>query len=489
MSVARGSARFQRGRRLRSVLRISILDGVVFSIMVGLGETYFPALVAKLGHGQVAVGLVATVPMVAGALLQLATPALIRRARSNRRWVTLCTGTQALSLLILASGLLLGRPPLWFIFAAATLYWAAGLASAPAWTDWMGREIPPPVRGRYHARRSRWCQAGVLVGLLAGGFTLERFAGGVIGDAAAPRGLHAFAALFLTASLCRAISTGMLLFQPEHAPGRPAHAPTLTRRELAARLRHGPEGRLLAYLFALQAAANLAQPFFNPYMLAQARIDYARYTILLSAAFAAKVAVFPLLGRAANRLGVPRLLAMAGLGLVPLPLMWLWAHDFWSLLAAQLLSGCVWGAYELASFLMFYRAIHEDERTSILSVFNFGNAASIAAGSLIGGWLLALGSSHQPGGVDPRGYAAAFICSTVARAATLALLYRFITSPERVTPEPGPRVWPRVSLEPVAVRPAAGSVDHADLDAADDPRRHESRGVITPSPRAFDGKV
>lgn len=459
MNAVGGRSRFERGRRLRCVLRTSILDGVVFSIMVGLGETYFPALVAKLGYGQVAVGLIATVPMVAGALLQLITPPLVRRAGSNRRWVTLSTSAQALSLLVMAAGVLLGPPPLWFIFAAATAYWAAGLASGPAWTDWMGREIPPPVRGRYHARRSRWCQAGVLAGLLAGGFTLERFAGGVIGDApdARAEGLLAFAALFLAASLCRAVSTGLLLTQPEHAPGLRAQTSILSRAELADRLRHGPEGRLLLYLFSLQAAANMAQPFFNPYMLAQARVDYARYTILLSAAFAAKVAIFPLLGRFVAVSGAARLLAIAGLGLVPLPLIWLWADGFWTLLAAQLISGCVWGAYELASFLMFYRAIREDERTSILAVYTCGNALSIAGGSIFGGWILALPATGQGAA-----YTSVFVASTLARTLSLALLYRLISRPHGEGD--ARRAWPAVALEPVAVRPAAGSVDQADLD-------------------------
>lgn len=470
MNADGGTARFERGRRLRCVLRTSIIDGVIFSIMVGLGESYFPALVAKLGHRQVYVGLIATVPMVAGALLQLTTPPLVRRAASNRRWVTWCTGTQAFSLMLLSAGVYAGHPPLWFVFAAATLYWAAGLASGPAWTDWMGREIPPPVRGHYHAHRSRWCQAGVLIGLLTGGFTLERFAGGVLGagPGSGTEGFHAFAALFFAAALCRAISTAILLTQPEQAPGpRPAPARPARAHRLQ-RLRHGPEARLLLYLFGLQATANLAQPFFNPYMLEQARVDYASYTILLSAAFAAKMAVFPLLGRIVARAGAARLLTAAGIALIPLPLLWLAARDFRGLLAVQIISGCIWGAYELSSFLMFYRAIREDERTGVLAVYTFGNAVSIAGGSVLGGWLL--GAFTPPGErVGPSAYSAVFLISTLARAATLGLLYRFTRDPDGLTEPREP--WPAIVLEPVAVRPAAGSVDQPDMDRAPAPRR------------------
>lgn len=453
--AAQPSARFARGRRLRWMLVASAIDGVFFSIMVGVGETYLPAYAAKLGYGRVWVGLVATLPMIAGALLQLLAPALVRSLGSNRRAVTLCTTIQTLSLIALALSAFAGRPSLWLLFTLATMYWAAGLGTSPPWTDWMGHEIPPRLRPRYYGRRSRWCQAGTLAGLIIGGVTLQRLAGDVVGAPQAPAaGAWVYGLLFLAAAFCRAVSTVLLASQPEHLP-LPHDTRAVSIPELASRFRHGTEARLLAYLFALQTAANLAQPFFNPYILKYVRVDYAQYAALLAAAFAAKMIVFPALGRAAARFGPRRLLIWAGVGLVPLPLAWMWSDTFATVLATQLVSGAIWSAYELASFLMLYSAIRPSERTSVLSVYTMGNSASIAAGSVIGGWLLATGETPI------RGYLIVFGLSALARAATLPLLSRvrpLAAADLRVSR------LPEVAIEPVAVRPATGSLDQAEVD-------------------------
>ena len=44
------------------------------------------------------------------------------------------------------------------------------------------------------------------------------------------------------------------------------------------------------------------------------------------------------------------------------------------LAGVQLLSGIVWAAYELAMMLMFFEAIPRQDRTSVLTFYNWGNA-------------------------------------------------------------------------------------------------------------------
>src|SRR6185312_4097447 len=89
--------------RQRKDLRAILADGATFSVMVGIGETYLPAFALAAGLGELAAGLVATVPLLAGGLLQLVSPLAIRRLGSHRRWVVFCTLCQALSFLPLAA--------------------------------------------------------------------------------------------------------------------------------------------------------------------------------------------------------------------------------------------------------------------------------------------------------------------------------------------------------------------------------------------------
>ena len=67
--------------------------------MVGLGETYLPAFALAVGLGELVAGLVASVPLLAGGVLQTVSPWGIRRLGSHKRWVVLCATVQSLTFL------------------------------------------------------------------------------------------------------------------------------------------------------------------------------------------------------------------------------------------------------------------------------------------------------------------------------------------------------------------------------------------------------
>ncbi|MCH5377404.1 MAG: hypothetical protein JJ992_25875, partial [Planctomycetes bacterium] len=125
------------GSRLRRDLRAIVGDGAAFSVMVGIGETYVPAFVLALGLGGIAAGMVATVPVLLGAVLQLVSPWAVQRLGSRRQWVVVCARCQAVSLLLLAMLALFQVRWSWPIFLLATFYWAGGLATGPAWNTWV----------------------------------------------------------------------------------------------------------------------------------------------------------------------------------------------------------------------------------------------------------------------------------------------------------------------------------------------------------------
>jgi MFS family permease len=194
--------------RTRLDLRAGLGDGASFSLMVGMGETYLAAFALALGLGETAAGLVATVPMLAGALLQLAGPWAVDRLGSHKRWVVLCASCQAASLL-LAPLALLGFGSAVFagfiVFLAATLYWGAGLATGPAWNTWMEAVVPRRVRTRFFASRVRLCQLCLLLGFVGGGLLLQL---GSSADKGSWLGIHgwtlaAFTGLFVIAASSR----------------------------------------------------------------------------------------------------------------------------------------------------------------------------------------------------------------------------------------------------------------------------------------------
>lgn len=409
----------RRPSNLRKDLRLSLIDGATQNVMVGAGETYLPAFVLAIGLGQVTAGLVATLPLLAGALLQLISPSAVRYLRSYRSWVVICAVIQACAFLPLMASALYGSIHPAFVFLIAGVYWGAGMASVSAWNSWFGALVPKSIRPRYFAVRTRLAQFSVMIGFLAGGAALQWGSG-------QGRPLMAFAALFALSFCFRLGSATVLASQTEEpmVMRMPRIVPPL---DLWRRMKSGrPEGRLLVYLLSVQTAAQIAAPYFTPYMLKQLVLPYSHYALLVATSFAAKILAFPMLGKVAHRLGANRLLLIGGLGMIPGSALWLFSDWLPYLIGVQLVAGALWAAYELAAFLLILEIIDEEERTSILTTYNLTHAAVTVAGALAGAALLKyVGSDHG-------GYYVLFIASSVARAMTVALLVRVRREPEVV---------------------------------------------------------
>jgi MFS family permease len=396
-------------------LRAITGDGVAFSAMVGLGEAYVPAFALAVGLGGLTAGLVATLPMLAGAALQLVTPAAVRRLGSYRRWVVLCARLQALAFVPLMAGALLGRIPGAVLFLSMAAYWGFGMATGPAWNAWVSALVPPELRAAFFARRARLGQLTLLLGIATGGALLHRGEG--LGQARA-----VFAGLFLAALAARLVSSGFLARQSEPV-GLAGRHTSLSMAGVVRALRGTDAGRLLAYLLAMAVAVHVSAPYFTPYMLGPLGLPYAQFTALTATSFGARIAVLPLLGRLAHARG-GRALFRLGAGLIiPLPALWLVSDAFPYLLLLQVAAGLAWAAVELGTLLVFFEGLDERERASILTAFNLANTLAIAAGSLLGGALLGwLGDARG-------GYAALFLVSSAARVVSFFVLPRGLAQP------------------------------------------------------------
>ena len=430
---------------LRRDLRYVHNDAIAASVMVGIGETYIAAFALALGFGDIIAGAVASGPLLAGAVIQLVSPYAIRRLGSHRRWVVLNAGLQAASFVPLCAAALTGHLQPGALLAIATFYWAAGMATGPAWNTWVGTLVPRSIRARFFARRSRVGQAALLGGLLAGGAILHF---GAQHDAH----LLGFAVLFAIAGLARGVSAWLLANQSEPDP---------LVRNVTAGLDLAPprstpgNRRLLAYLLTVQTSVHVAAPFFTPYMLGEnaLALSYGSYMTLIAASFVSKIAALPALGHFAAKYGARRLLRLGGVAVVPLPALWTFSNDYSFLLAIQLFSGIAWGAHELATFLLFFDAIRPEERTRLLTWFNLASATAMVMGTVAGGWLLSDTGANMPG------YATLFWISAGARALTLPLL-AWLPDVHVSAPPPAMRI--------LAARPSAGSIDRPVLSDRED---------------------
>jgi MFS family permease len=409
--------RFLPRGALRRDLWVTTADAAAFSVMVGCGETYLPAFTLALGFGPVAAGLMASVPILVAAIVQLAAPAAAARLGSDRSWVIACTIVQAASFVPLVWWAVRGGAVLWQLLLAASVYWSAGMAGVSAWNAWMSRLVPERMRTPYFAHRTRLGQFGLFCGFVVGGLVLQW---------GASRGAarEAFAVLFVLAAASRLFSTCCLAACRE--PRSPAVAaqqsqPGALPRRLAVLLRgmaSRPSGTLVALLCCFMFGASVAGPYFTPYMLRELGFSYQSFMLVMATAVLTKAVAAPGIGRFASRVGAVRLLWFACLGIMPLTLLWLPSGNVGYLLVVQMLAGFCWAAYELAVALLFFEVVQDRERTGVLTVYNLGLAVATVAGAACGGLLLRfLGEGRTA-------YAAVFTVSMLLRLVSLPLLVR-----------------------------------------------------------------
>jgi len=395
--------------------------------MVGIGETYLPVFVLVLSGSHLACGLVSTVPLMIGAVLQLSTPWLMRKCGSYRRWVSLCAVIQAATFVPLLVAAVTGQMPLLLVFALVAVYWATGLGGSGPWNAWMETLVPSRVRARYFAWRTRICQWGIALGLVGGGIALQLAEKWGIS-------LAVFGLLFFVASASRFTSAGLLASQREPQPLRNG-TPRPSLMTIFHSLTEGANGRFLLYLMAAQAAVQISGPYFNPYMLGELQFSYTTYVIVVCAAIVAKIFFLPTVGRIADRVGVRRVFWISAAAIIPLPSLWLVSSNYGYLIAVQIYSGMVWCAYDLATLLLFFETIPRQKRVDVLAFFNLANSAATVGGSLLGaGILAALGANRHA-------YLILFGLSTIARAAAIVLLlwipaWTVISKITRVVPVP-----------------------------------------------------
>lgn len=401
---------------LRRDLVIGTVDAIAFSVMVGCGEMYLAPFVLALGLGPLVAGLVASVPLLVGAIVQLAAPLAAARCGGRRRWVVICVVVQAGSLVPLACWALRGRAEAWELLAATSVYWSAGMASVPAWTSWTATLVPARLRTAYFAQRARLGQVAVLIAFVAGGLVLRA-------EDAHRAALAGFTILFAVAAVARLVSAACLwgCREPRRQWRETAAAPRSIRELVAAGRRDlakGQAGRLVAFLCCFMFGAHFSGPYFTPYMLEALGFSYGQYLLVFGAAVLVKALLLPAIGRLGSRLGSRRLLARACFAITPLGLLWIPSDTVGWLVVVQFVAGTCWAAYELAVALLLFELAGDGDRGGIVSAYTLGLALATVGGATCGGLLLkALGES-------PSAYAAVFATSCLLRAVALPLLPR-----------------------------------------------------------------
>jgi len=376
-------------------------------MMVGFGEIYFSPLALFLGASPFQVGLLATLPMLSGAVFQLYATRIAHRV-GDKHWVVASAASQAVVCLLVAAVAWTRWPGFPTLLLLAGIYWMLNLGIHAAWSSWMGRMIPVAVRGRYLGRRAMPIQLFIFLSIVAAGGLLQLSETLPWGPAAG------FTACFAIAGLARAGSTHFLTLQ--HDPGKHLERARPSLSGALAGFREQPYGRVILLLVIVIGATNISAPYFVPYWLDSLRLSYGEYTALTATSMIARVIAAPYWGEIARSYGNRRALQVALVLIVPLAAMWMVSHHFAYMIALQVLAGFAWAGFDLCYVLNLFDVTDDRNRAQVMSLYSLLNGSAIVLGSLLGGLILRWTGNA--------GYDYLFLLSTAGRLAGVLLLAR-----------------------------------------------------------------
>lgn len=370
--------RCERGLR-KQAMRLSLKEGAFAIVMVALVESFYIPYLNAMGASALQIGLGASLPALAAAIIQLYAPIALYRSGSRKRLAVATVTVQAVC--FIPFGLMCQINQQWAIWpaiAAFTISAVAGNLGAASWADWMAHIVPARKRGKYFANRSRILGLIQLAIAVAAGYMLDRLAGKV---------LLVFTIIWFVCFAARMFSA--IIQKSIYEPPRETEQdrPEGNFLSFLKELRHTEFGRFTLATALLSMGVTFAGPFFAVHMLNNLKLGYNKYTIVNVTATAGIILFLGLWGRIIDRMGAIRPIRICAIIIALIPLPWVVFTDYRMLLFAQVVSGFAWSGFNLAAFVYYLGSVEPRTRVTSIAYFNALNFFFAFAGATLGGWL------------------------------------------------------------------------------------------------------
>ena len=379
---------FSKDEQIEKSLNHSIKDGVSFSIMGGVSESYFSAYAIFLRATAPQIGLLASVPPLLASFAQMFSVWLGQVTGQRRAIIVAGALLQVAALACIA--LLPGQLPGWSFAALLTsvvIYLVGPNLGAPQWGSLMGTIVPEAIRGRFFARRTRLSSIASFSALIAGGIILQAFA-------SAGHTWIGFMTIFFIGMIARTVSAWHL--HQVYDPPRP-HAESLPEERdgfpTPALLRENPNFLRFSVFFAcMQTAVAVSGPFVVVYLLRDLHYSYVQLMCNTGASVLMQFLVLSRWGRLADLFGNRIILRVTGFTIPLIPVLWVLSADFWYLLMVQMVSGLVWSGFSLSASNFLFDLTPQAKRGGMMALHNLLSSIAIFVGASAGGLL----ASHLP---------------------------------------------------------------------------------------------
>ncbi len=385
-------------------------DGLFASASDNIIGTYLVIYLLSLGATQGQIGLMSSFSSLSAAAMLLPGAMLVERLGKRRNLALFGGFWSRVMLLILAVLPFIIKAP-WLIVIAIVLSVsrdAMGNLAYPAWISLTGDIIPIEGRGRFFSSRN------IIMGI--SGMLVTLLAGLLISKTVQPTGYQI--ALFV-AFVFGAFSVFSFAHISEKTQPlvTPKVAESWNLRAVVSELANHREFLFFALTSALwNFSLNIAGPFFTVHLVQNLHADAAMVGLTSIASMLAGLLAQRKMGQLNDRWGARRLTMISGLLIPVAPILWVFATAAWHVIPINLISGILWGGYNLASFNYLLMITPASRRARFSALFQITVTISLAIGAALGSLV-----------VTQWGINAVFIMSGIGRLVAAILFARLMT--------------------------------------------------------------
>lgn len=361
--------------KIKKSLHYSTIDGVFASIMLAINETFITPYAISMNASTALIGVISSMPNLAGALLQMKSASLSERLGSRKALINISILIHALMLipiLLIPYAFKTGQALFLLIFYTACVAFN-GLAF-PAWSSMMADLVPENERGRFFGWRNMITGIVYVLSMLLAGAMLyySRSTG--------------FSYIFAIAFIARMVSWNYLnkMYEP---PLTIKDEHRFTFIDFLKRARMSNFGRFVLFVAAMNFSVYMVSPFFTVYMLRDLAFNYMTFTLITMAATLTMYISMKPWGLHADHVGNKKILRFTSIFIPVIPLLWLFSHNVLYLVIIQIFSGFMWAGFNLSASNFIYDAVTPQKRTRCIAYFSVINGLAIFIGATTGGFL------------------------------------------------------------------------------------------------------
>lgn len=422
--------------KIQKALKISIKEGVAYSIMEGMGLRYITPYALLLGASNKVIGFLTSIPQIASAFIQYLSLKILGEKISRKSLSFWGAFTQAITWFFIILLAILYFPlnvkssliPVSLITIYTVLV-ASGSIFAPAWSSWMKDLVDEKNLGSYFGKRNRIVGFASLSSMLIAGFIL---------DLAKKLGLEFFGFLIIFFIALFARLTSALLLRKQYEPPFKSHKGYyFSLIDFIKLMPHSNFGRFTAFVNLFMFSVAIAGPFFAVYMLKHLQLSYSQFTLVSLASSTTSLLSMPFWGRLGDRYGNLKILKINAFLIPIIPLIWASTtfmnkhFAFYFLFLIEAYSGFLWAGFNIASSNFIYDAVTRQKLAICVTYYNILNSTMVFIAASLGGYLA---SYNILKGIPAGNIIQVFLLSGILRIMVSLLILPHIKEVKKVEP-------------------------------------------------------